>query len=282
MTTLALAEKITGTPRGAIPAPAVAEAKRSLLNWMGVAVGAADHPMVDMVLEVAAAWGGRPQATVVGRGLKVDEHTAALVNGISSHIFDYDDTLLDTILHPSAPVWPALLAYGERHGVAGQPLLEAFVLGVEAEQRVAQVVYPSHYDRGWHITGSVGAFGAAAAVGWLMGLDARQMTYALGLAATQPVGLREMFGTHTKAFHPGKAAANGLQAAYLAGKGFNSSMRSIEAPRGFAHVTSEAPKLERLTQGWGESWQIMYNSYKPFPCGMVIHPLAKGRLRRNL
>lgn len=283
VTTLALAEKIRGTRRGGIPADAVAEAKRSLLNWMGVAVGAAMHPMVDMVLAVTAAWGGAAQATVAGRGLKVDEHTAALVNGITSHIFDYDDTLLDTILHPSAPVFPALLAYCERHGVSGQTLLEAFVVGVEVEQRIAQVVYPSHYDRGWHITGSVGAFGAAAAVGWLMGLDARRMAHALGLAATQPTGLREMFGTHTKPFHPGKAAANGLLAAYLAERGFTSSLKSIEAPRGFAHVTSEAPKLGRLTEGWGETWQVMYNSYKPFPCGVVIHPAndAVVRLREQ-
>ncbi len=284
MTTLALAEEICGTTPGSIPAEAVAEARRSLLNWMGVAVGAAMHPMVDMVLEVTAAWGGgTAQATVAGRGIKVDEHTAALVNGITSHIFDYDDTLLDTILHPSAPVFPALLAYSERHGVGGRAMLEAFVIGVEVEQRIAQVVYPSHYDRGWHITGSVGAFGAAAAVGWLMGLDVTRMVNALGLAATQPTGFREMFGTHTKPFHPGKAAANGLLAAYLAQKGFTSSHRSIEAPRGFAHVTSEAPKLARLTEGWAETWQVMYNSYKPFPCGVVIHPAndAVVRLREQ-
>lgn len=279
MTTLGLAERICGTRRGAVPAAAVAEAKRSLLNWMGVAVGAAGHPMIDMVLEVTAGWGGRPQATVAGRGLKVDEHTAALVNGISSHIFDYDDTLLDTILHPSAPVFPAVLAYCERHGEGGRALLEAFVVGVEVEQRIAQAVYPSHYDRGWHITGSVGAFGAAAAVGWLMGLDTRRMAHALGLAATQPTGFREMFGTHTKPFHPGKAAANGLLAAYLAAGGFTSSPRSIEAPRGFAHVTSDAPKLSRLTDRWGETWQVMHNSYKPFPCGVVIHPANDAALR---
>lgn len=278
-TTAQLAGLIAGTKPGSIPAAALTEAKRSLLNWLGVAIGASWHPLVDKVLDVAAEVGGPAQATVFGRGMKVDVLTAALVNGVSSHIFDYDDTFLDTILHPSAPVAPALLALAEWRGGTGRAVLEAFVIGVEAEQRVAQVVYPSHYDRGWHITGSVGAFGAAAGVCWLMGLDARTITMALGLAGTQPVGLREMFGTHTKPFHPGKAAANGLQAALLATRGVTSSERSIEALRGFAHVTSDKPKLERLTEGWGEQWQILVNSYKPFPCGVVIHPAIDGVVR---
>lgn len=279
MTTLEFAEKIVGTELAQIPEDAVTEAKRSFLNWSGVAIGASRHPMVDMVLDMGRDIGCLPKATILGRSTKADAFTAALVNGISSHIFDYDDTLLDTVLHPSAPIFPALLAYAELYGGTGQDVLRAFVVGVEVAQRVAQVVYPSHYNRGWHITGSVGAFGAAAAVGKLMGLDVEHMVFALGLAAAQPVGLREMFGTYTKPFHPGKASANGLMAAMLAQKGFTSSTRSIEAPCGFAHVTSEAPRLSRLTEGWGESWQIMNNSYKPFPCGVVIHPAIDGVLR---
>jgi len=274
--TVQFAGAIARTRPEDISAEALAQARRSLVNLIGVAAGASRHPMVDMVLGVGAGWGGNPQATVIGRGQKTDEHTAALANGVSSHIFDYDDTLLDTILHPSAPVLPALLAYAEREGVGGRRVLEAFVVGVEAEQRVAQTVCPSHYERGWHVTGSVGAFGAAAGVGWLMGLDERRMTYALGLAATQPVGLREMFGTHTKPFHAGKAAANGLLAARLAATGFTSSSKSLEAPRGFGRVTSEDPRFERLTAGWGDSWRITANSYKPFPCGVVIHPAIDG------
>jgi len=278
-----MAEMIAGTPRGFAPPEALAEARRSLLNWLGVAVGAADHPMVDMALAVADLMGGHEQATVLGRRRRASLLTATLVNGMSSHIFDYDDTFLDTILHPSAPVVPAALAWSEWRSLSGMELLESIVLGIEVAQRVAQVVYPSHYDRGWHITGSVGAFGAAAAAGWLMELEAGRLANALGLAATQPVGLREMFGTHTKPYHPGKAAANGLEAALLAAQGFGSSARAIEAPRGFAHVTSNQPKLQRLTDGWGESWQILHNSYKPFPCGVVIHPIIDGvaRLHRE-
>jgi len=272
MTTLDLAGLIVSTPLSTVPDAALDEAARSFLNFTGVAISAAAHPMIDMVLDVTSEWGRKSDTTVIGRDLKVDPFTAALVNGMSTHIQDYDDTILDTVLHPSAPVFPALCAYAEPRGVSGRDFLAAFVLGAEVEQRVAQVVCPSHYDRGWHVTGSVGAFGAAAAVGKLMGLDVKRMVYALGLAATQPVGLREMFGTYTKPFHPGKSSANGLLAALLAEKGFTSSEKSIEALRGFAHVTSENPRLERLTQGWGQTWEILNNTYKPFPCGIVTHP----------
>lgn len=279
MTTADFARLIVETPIDLIPRAAIDEAKRSLLNWLGVAIGASSHPMVDIVLDITRETGSNSDAAVVGRSERVDMISASLINGMSSHIFDYDDTLLDTVLHPSAPVYPAILAYAEKHGTSGSDVLSSFVVGLEAAQRVARVVYPSHYDKGWHITGSVGAFGAAASVGRLIGLSTTRMNHALGIAATQPVGLREMFGTYTKPFHPGKAAANGLMSAMLAQRGFTSSLRSIEAPRGFAHVTSESPVFARLTGGWGEAWEIMNNSYKPFPCGVVIHPAIDGVLR---
>lgn len=279
MTTLELAGLVTDTSPREITAEAMTAAKRSFLNWLGVALGAAQHPLIDKLLEHTAAVGGAPQASVLARATKTDLLTAAMINGTASHIFDYDDTFLDTILHPSAPVAPVVLALAEWHGLGGRAMLEAFIIGVEVEQRIAQVVYPSHYDRGWHITGSVGGFGAATAAARMMGLNAEQLVMALGMAATQPVGLREMFGTHTKPLHPGIAAANGLRSAMLAALGVTSSTRSIEAPRGFAQVTSEQPKLERLIRGWGQSWRITANSYKPFPCGVVIHPIIDGMAR---
>src|SRR3546814_13082502 len=111
--------------------------------------------------------------------------------------------------------------------------------GSEGEGRIGNAVYPDHYDRGWHITGTAGGFGAAAAVGRAIGLDAQKMGWALGLAATQSAGLRAMFGTMTKSFHPGRAAQNGAMAAFLAEAGYDSSEQALEAPRGFAHVLSD-------------------------------------------
>ena len=202
---------------------------------------------------------------------------AALMNGISSHVFDFDDTHLRTVIHPAGPVASAILALAEyRPPVSGAEFLNALVLGAEVECRIGNAVYPAHYDVGWHITGTVGPFGAAAAVGKLLRLSEQQMVWALGLAATQPVGLREMFGTMTKSFHPGRAAQNGLTAALLASKNFTSSSQGIEAPRGWASVLSTARNYAAITENLGGHYEISENSYKPFPCGVVIHPAIDG------
>jgi len=249
------------------------EAARSFLNWLGCAVGACRHETVERALAALAPFSGPAQATVLGRGDRLDAMHAALMNGITSHTFDFDDTHLKTVIHPSGPVASAILALAEREPVSGADFLHAFILGVEIECRIGNAVYPEHYNVGWHITGTAGVFGAAAAAGRLLGLNEQQMVWALGIAATQSSGLREMFGTMCKPFHPGNAARNGLLAALLAQKDFTSSNQGIEAKRGFAHVLSTAFKPDEITRGLGESWEIALNTYKPFACGIVIHPI---------
>jgi 2-methylcitrate dehydratase PrpD len=231
---------------------------------------------VERALAALGEFSGPRVATVLGRGERLDVMLAALMNGITSHTFDFDDTHLKTVIHPSGPVASAILALVERTPVSGADFLHAFILGVEAECRIGNAVYPSHYDVGWHITGTAGVFGAAAASGRLLGLDEQQMTWALGIAATQSSGLREMFGTMSKPFHPGNAARNGLLAALLAKANFTSSNQAIEAPRGFAHVLATQRDLSQITGGLGETWEIALNTYKPFACGIVIHPAIDG------
>jgi 2-methylcitrate dehydratase PrpD len=249
------------------------EAARSFLNWVGCAVGASRHETVECALAALAEFSGPAEATVLGRRDRLDIMHAALMNGITSHTFDFDDTHLKTVIHPSGPVASAILALAERRGVSGEAFLHAFILGVEVECRIGNSVYPQHYDVGWHITGTAGVFGAAAAAGKLLGLNEQQMVWALGVAATQSSGLREMFGTMCKPFHPGNAARNGLLAALLAQQNFTSSDQGIEAKRGFAHVLSTAFKPEEITERLGETWEISLNTYKPFACGIVIHPI---------
>jgi 2-methylcitrate dehydratase PrpD len=256
-----------------LPQPVRHEAARSFLNWVSCAVGASRHETVERALAALAPFSGPPEATVLGRGERLDVMHAALMNGITSHTFDFDDTHLKTVIHPSGPVASAILALAERRRVSGTDFLHAFVLGVEVECRIGNAVYPEHYDVGWHITGTAGVFGAAAAAGRLLGLTEQQLTWALGIAATQASGLREMFGTMCKPFHPGNAARNGLLAALLAQQNFTSSEQGIEAKRGFAHVLSTAFKAEEITGGLGETWEIALNTYKPFACGIVIHPI---------
>ena len=262
-----------------VPAAIRREALRTVLNWTGCAVGGSRHETVDIAIRALKPFSGAAQASVLGRTDRLDVLNASLMNGISSHIFDFDDTDLRTIVHPAGPVAPALLALAEYRPFSGADFLHALIVGVEVECRIANAVYPQHYDVGWHITGTVGPFGAAAAAGKILGLSEQQMVWALGLAATQPVGLREMFGTMTKSFHPGRASQNGLVAAFLAGQNFTSSEQSIEAPRGWANVLSTARNYREITEKLGEQYQIAFNSYKPFPCGVVIHPALDGALQ---
>jgi 2-methylcitrate dehydratase PrpD len=271
-----LAEKIVGMKPGDVPAAVRAEAVRSLVNWAGCAVGGSAHGALDIALAGLAPFLGKPEASVLGRTVRTDMGHAALLNGIASHVFDFDDTHLKTIIHPAGPVASAVLAMAETHGLSGADVLDAFILGVEVECRIGNAVYPAHYDIGWHITGTAGVFGAAAATAKILGLDVLHTQYALGIAATQSAGLREMFGTMCKPFHPGRAAQNGLVAANLAKAGFTSSERSLEAPRGFANVLSTARNYAEITEGWGRTWEVALNTYKPFACGIVIHPSIDG------
>src|SRR6266851_3342201 len=202
------------------------EAHRTLLNWVGCAIGASQHPTVKAALAAVMELAPNAQATLLGRAERVDMASAALLNGITSHTFDFDDTHLKTIIHPTGPVASALLALAEHRPVSGEAFIHAFVLGAEVECRIGNAVYPSHYDIGWHITGTAGVFGAAAAAGRLLGLTEQQLVWALGIAATQASGLREMFGSMCKPLHVGLAARNGLQAALLAQQDFTSAAQS--------------------------------------------------------
>jgi len=248
------------------------EAVRSWLNWVGCAVGAARHESVHAALAAVQVLQPAPQATLLGRSERVDIASAALVNGISSHTFDFDDTHLKTIIHPAGPVASALLALAERTGASGRTLLDALVLGIDVACRVGNVIYPEHYDRGWHITGSTGMLGAAAGCARLLGLDEQRTTMALGIAASQPVGLREQFGTMSKPLHPGAAARAGLMAALMAREGFTASPRALEAPRGLLQVVSPRCRWNEASDELGERFEISFNTYKPFACGIVIHP----------
>lgn len=281
--TKTLADYIVEARPDDIPDSVKTECVRSFFNWLGCTVGGASHPTVDVTIKTLEEFSGPRTATVVGRREKLDPVHASLVNGISSHVLDYDDTHLNTIIHPAGPAAPAILALAERERVSGRDFIHAMIVGIEAECRIGLAVYPSHYDVGWHITGTTGVFGAAAAAGKILGLTTRQMTWALGIAATQASGFREMFGTMCKAFHPGRAAQNGMSAALLAANNFTSSERGIEASRSFGHVMASERDFSKITDGLGETFEVSKNTYKPFACGIVVHPTIDAclQLRRD-
>ncbi|KIN08670.1 hypothetical protein OIDMADRAFT_188319 [Oidiodendron maius Zn] len=222
-----------------LPQEVIAAAVRSFYNWAGCAIGGSNHPATTIAHDALKPFFGSPVASLLGHKgtVCIDAQHAALLNGIASHVHDYDDTHLDTIIHPTGPVASALLAVAEwKGGFSGKDFLLALTAGIEAECKVGLAVWPEHYDVGWHITSTTGSIGAAVAVSKLLSLSSTQTAHAIGLAATQVVGLREMFGSHTKSFHPGRAAQNGLMAAVLAQGGYTSSEQALEAKRGWANV----------------------------------------------
>ena len=270
--TAAMVEYVGASRLDRIPKGVRHEAKRALINIVGCALGGAEHPAMDMTIAALGPFAGPATASVLGRRERFDPLLASLLNGISSHVHDFDDTLPRNYIHASSPVASALFAYASANKVSGADFLHAFILGFEVVARIGNATYPAHYDAGWHSTGSVGVFGSAIAVAKLLDLDAERTTYAIGLAATQAAGIREMFGSMGKAFHPGRSAQSGYMAALLAREGFTTGRYPLEGPRGFAAVTAAAYDLKKLTAGLGETYELSVNAYKPFPCGIVVHP----------
>ena len=262
-----------------IPEDVRREALRAIVNYTGCALGGSSDAAVNIAMRTFGPFFGPSTASILGRAERADPLHASLMNGISSHVYDYDDTTPKNYIHPSSPVASALFAYASANKVTGRDFVHAFILGFEAESRIGNSVYPAHYDVGWHITGTAGVFGAAVAIGKLIGLDEQQMIWAIGLAATQAAGLREMFGSMAKALHPGRAAQNGYASALLAQAGFTSGIHGLEGPRGFAAVQAAHYDLSKITAGLGVDFDLRANTYKPFPCGIVNHPTIDGAIQ---
>src|SRR5215207_3514113 len=277
-----LAEFVAASRWEDIPAAVRREGVRSLVNFVGCALGGCRDEAMDLALRVLSPYAGPPQAGVIGRAERSDALTAAFLNAVSANVLEYDDTHLPTVIHPAAPVAPGLFALAEQRGApgrtSGRALLHAFILGIEAECRVGLSVMPTHYRRGWHITATCGIFGAAAAAAKLLGLDPRRTAWALGHAATQSAGLVESLGSMSKSIGVGNAARNGLAAALFAEAGFTAAERAIEGRYGFAPVTSDSVDLGTMIDELGERWEILANAYKPYPCGVVLFPVIDACL----
>ncbi len=276
--TEALAEFLVASRWTDIPAAVRHEGARSLLNFVGGALGGCRDEAVSLAATVLAPFFGPAQASIIGRSERPDALNAAFLNAVSANVLEYDDTHLATVIHPAAPVVPGLLALAEQRRISGAALVHALILGVEAECRIGLAIMPTHYRRGWHITATCGIFGAAAAAGKLLGLDARRMAWALGHAATQSAGLVESLGSMSKSIGVGNAAKNGLAAALFAEAGFTAAEQAIEGRYGFAPVTSDSVDLDAITDRLGESWEILGNAYKPYPCGVVLFPVIDACL----
>jgi 2-methylcitrate dehydratase PrpD len=252
---------------------ALQAARRSLVNFLGVTIGGCRHEAVEQTIEALADLGARGEVPVLGRAERFDAGSAALVNGIASSVLDFDSTQLKkTNIHPSGPVLPALLAVAATRKISGREFVNAFVQGVEISCRLANAVFGGK-NPGWHVTGVAGGIGAAVAVGKVLAFTPDQFVAAIGIAANQACGLREMYGTACKALTPGRAAQTGLLSAMMARHGFSAPSHPLEGPKGFARVFTGEGVPPEILSDLGKSFEIEFNIFKPYPCAIVVHPV---------
>lgn len=271
-----LADFVVRTNYNDIPQSARDAARLSLVNFLGVSIGGARHEETESALRALCGLGADGTVTVLGREERLNALAAAFINGTSSAVLDFDSTQMKrTNIHPSGPVVPAILAFAQGRAVSGKEFIAAYILGVEVACRIANALF-GEVNPGWHVTGVTGGIGAAAAIAKMLGLDAEKTAKAMAIAANQSSGLREMYGTGCKALVPGRAARDGLLAAFLAAEGISAPARPIEGRKGLSMVFTGREAPPSMLEGFGTSYEIEWNIFKPFPCAIVTHPVIDG------
>jgi 2-methylcitrate dehydratase PrpD len=255
------------------------QGKRALVNFFACCLAGASLPAIGMMLAVGGSTGG---ARILGRAATADAMTAAWVNAASANVLDFDDTLPDTIAHPTAPVAAPLLALAEtRMGtpVHGKDLLLAAILGIELECRIGKAFSIRHYRRGWHITSTCGGLGAALACGRLIGLTPQQLVDAMGGAVAQASGVVETLGTMSKSLGVGGAARAGLLSALMSARGMTGPSRPLEGRFGLFNVMGEDVEPNDVVADLGIRWDLEDLAYKPYPCGVVLNAVIDACLK---
>jgi 2-methylcitrate dehydratase PrpD len=273
-----------------MPATVVNEGKRCLIDNVGVLLAGSTAEGSKILREYAQKSNGTKESTVLGRSaVMVPAAYAALANAGSAHALDYDDTQLSTtpdrtfglLTHPTTPALSAALAVAERMGASGSAFLEAYLIGVEVECKMAEAIDPNHYERGFHSTGTFGVFGAAAAAGKLMKLTPAQLAHMLAIAASLSAGIRVNFGSMSKPLNAARASENGVFAAELASHGFTGGENGLDGQWGFFQVLGDGADLDRIVGKLGQTWSIVNPgvSFKPYPCGSLSHPSMDAMMK---
>jgi 2-methylcitrate dehydratase PrpD len=253
--TTALAERIWAMDLATLPPAALTVSKQCLLDWIGVTLAGRDEPLVKILVEELASASSDEGASLIGQARRARLDDAVLINGAMGHALDFDDVIMP-MGHPTVPVAPVVMGLAETLGASGADALVAFIAGVETECRIARLLGPSHYAKGWHTTATTGTFGAAAAACRLLGVPLEKAPHAFGLAGTQAAGLKSCFGTMSKPLHPGKAAQNGLLAARLAARGFTSDPNILGSTQGFAATQSTTADPEAALADRPAPWVV--------------------------
>lgn len=274
-----LARRAAALRFDALPADAVEAAKHCILDTMGVLIAGANDPVARRLRDMCLNEGAGSGATLLWHGARVSRRQAALVNGTSAHALDYDDNNLTMPGHVSAVVLPAVLAAAERQSKSGRDLITAFVAGFETACRLGATISPGHYDRGFHATGTNGAFGATAGAARILGLGAGQVRHALGITATTTAGLKGLFGTMCKPLHAGRGAENGMLAALLAQEGFQSRGDGIECLQGYARTHAPEFHPDRASVPPAGGWHLFGNLFKYHAACYGTHGAIECALR---
>jgi 2-methylcitrate dehydratase PrpD len=276
--TLALARFLADSRIEDIDEPVQDEAVRALVNWLGCAIGGSLDPLLDNALDAFARTRGAAQATLIGRGDRIDCLSAALLGGMTSSVLDYDDLHIGSRIRPSVVVASALMPLAEYRCVPGRAIVHAFLLGSELACRAGLALGIGHGERGWDSSATCGVLGAAAACAKLLGLDEDRTCMTLGIAATLASGVDEGALAGSQYLNLGCAARNGLSAALLASEGFTSSSRPFEAPRGLLNVLGEGPNPAAFTQGLGDRWEFCGVVHKRYACAAPLTPVVDACL----
>lgn len=248
-----------------IPGDVLRTGKLCFLDWLGVTIAGAKSDVGSVAQKYLSLFGNSGPATVIGFNKKWNPQNAAFVNGMMSHALDFDDYHMSTIMHTTAPTFPAILATAEYKKSNGRDFLTAIILAIDVSLRLAMGVGRTHYNRGWHITSTIGRFGAVAGAARLLNLNPDEIVNALGIAATSSGGLRNVFGTMTKSFHAGKAAMDGLMACFLAQQGLDSSADIFDGKHGFFELFTENPDHNAITKELGERFLTPEICFKTYP-----------------
>jgi 2-methylcitrate dehydratase PrpD len=269
--TAELAKRATALAWRDFPEDLIERTKQCLLDWFAVTVAGAQEELTDILVREAIEDAAKGGASLVGRSETMLPSTAALINGAASHALDYDDVNFAMHGHPTVTVVPALLALGEQRKASGRLFVESFVAGYETAGRIGRLVEPSHYDRGFHATATVGSFSATAAAARMLGLDDKQLAVAFGIAATQAAGLKSNFGTMCKPLHAGTASEHGLRAARLAAGGFTARADSLECDQGFASSYSDHLNTDDALGEPPAGWHLRNNLFKYHAACYMTH-----------
>jgi 2-methylcitrate dehydratase PrpD len=260
-----------------LPADVLEHVRLLVLDVVGLCLAAVGEEFAAAVLGVVQEMGGRSESRPVGLDVAMPAPSAALVSGTLTHGHDFDDSHAGSLIHTSGSIVPTALAVGEARRTSGREVLEAVAAGLEVNARLGLAVGDGFHRRGFHPTSVCGTLAASQVAGRLMGMDAAALAQAMGIAGSMASGIREAYlggGTWTKRLHPGWAAHAGILAARLASRGFSGPLQVLEGRYGLynAMVGPGGWDSRPALRGLGQDWEIRRIGFKPYPCGVVIHP----------